>query len=250
SENSHAHPRFFNVFVRPLAGGQVKRLNADDMRGYNGGFDGSELIFQQISKTGQSDLVIYDTATKQYVPVPGGVNTPRWEATPTMSGDFILFSRETGRRSGFVDRLILHRISNGHEQVLASVFSDYRRGPFIDAGQVNGDYATWDLCSRANGCDVFRHQISTDHTIRIPDRQQEYAPSVAADGTVFFIRSGVGCGTQARLMRYANGAAVVADDFARNRDSFDTFALDANRVVRDAVNCRTGDINVNLTTVS
>ena len=54
SENSHAHPRFFNVFVRPLAGGQVKRLNADDTRGYNGGFDGSELIFQQISNQRQA----------------------------------------------------------------------------------------------------------------------------------------------------------------------------------------------------
>jgi len=37
---------------------------------------------------------------------------------------------------------------------------------------------------------------------------------------------------------------------ARNRDAFSTFAVDASHLVRDAVNCRTQDINVNLTTIS
>ena len=250
SANSRRHPRFFNEYVRPLAGGKAKRLNAEDSRGYNGGFDGSKLIFQQISSNGQSDLVIYDTTTKHYDAMPSGVNTDRWEATPTMSGDYLLFSRETGRRSGFVDRLILHQISTGHEEVLRELFSDYRHGPFIDPGQVDGDYAVWDVCSRSAGCNVFRHQISTDHTQMIPDRQQEYASSVAADGTVFFIRSGVTCGRHAKLMRFSGGAGETVESFARNRDSFSTFALNASHLVREAVNCRTHDINVNMTTVS
>ena len=250
SENSQRHPRFFNEYVKPLAGGRPKRLNAEGSRGYNGGFDGSELIFQQISPQGQSDLVIYDTATKHYDTVPSGVNTTKWEASPTMSGDYLLFSRETGRRTGFVDRLILHQISTGHEEVLRKLFSDYQRGPFIDPGQVNGDYAVWDVCSRSAGCNVFRHQISTDHTHMVPDRQQEYASSVAPDGTVFFVRSGTGCGRNVRLMRFATGTGEVVEALARNRDSFSTFALDATHLVRDAVNCHTGDINVNLTTVS
>ncbi len=250
SENSRRHPRFFNEYVKPIAGGKAKRLNADGTRAYNGGFDGSKVIFQQISPQGQSDLVIYDTVTKHYDPVPSGVNTTRWEASPTMSGDYLLFSRETPGRTGFVDRLILHQISTGDEQVLRKLFSDYRRGPFIDPGQVNGDYAVWDVCSRSAGCNVFRHQISVDHTQMLPDRQQEYASSVAADGTAFFVRSSNGCGRHARLMEFTGGTGVLVEALAPNRDSFSTFAIDATHLVRDAVNCRTHDINVNMTTVS
>jgi hypothetical protein len=250
SQNSSKHPRFFNEYVKPLAGGKAKRLNAEGSRGFNGGFDGSKLIFQQISHTGQSDLVIYDTSTNQYEATPSGVNTTRWEANPSMSGDYLLFSRETARRTGFVDRLVLHQVSTGHEQVLRKLFSDYRHGPFIDVGQVDGDYAVWDLCSRSAGCNVFRHQISTDHTQMIPDRQQEYASSVAADGTVFFMRAAPGCGRKARLMRFTAGTGEVVESLARNRDTFSTFAIDATHLVRDAVNCRTQDINVNMTTVS
>jgi hypothetical protein len=250
SQNSSKHPRFFNEYVKPLAGGKAKRLNAEGSRGFNGGFDGSKLIFQQISHTGQSDLVIYDTSTKQYEVTPSGVNTTRWEANPSMSGDYLLFSRETARRTGFVDRLVLHQVSTGHEQVLRKLFSDYRHGPFIDVGQVDGDYAVWDVCSRSAGCNVFRHQISTDHTQMIPDRQQEYASSVAADGTVFFMRAAPGCGRKARLMRFTAGTGEVVESLARNRDTFSTFAIDATHLVRDAVNCRTQDINVNMTTVS
>jgi hypothetical protein len=250
SENSRKHPRFFNEYVKPIAGGKAKRLNAEGTRAYNGGFDGSKVIFQQISPQGQSDLVIYDTATKHYDAVPSGVNTTKWETSPTMSGDYLLFSRETARRTGFVDRLVLHQISTGHEVVLRKLFSDYRQGPFIDPGQINGDYAVWDVCSRSAGCNVFRHQVSTDHTQMLPDRQQEYASSVAADGTVFFVRSSNGCGRHVRLMEFTGGTGVLVEALARNRDSFSTFALDATHLVREADNCRIGDANVNLTTVS
>jgi hypothetical protein len=250
SQNSRKHPRFFNEYVRPIAGGKAKRLNAEGTRAYNGGFEGSEVIFQQISPQGQSDLVIYDTATKHFVATPSGVNTNRWEATPSMSNGYLLFDRETGRRTGFVSRLILHNVSTGHETVLRKLFSDYRHGPFIDAGQVNGDYATWDVCSRSAGCNVFRHQISTDHTVMIPDRQQEYASSVAPDGTVYFVRSGSGCGRKARLMRYSTGTGELVEAFARNRDSTFTFVIDPTHLVREAINCHIGDINVNLTTIS
>src|SRR3954453_18938156 len=250
SQNSRKHPRFFNEYVKPLAGGKPKRLNAEGSRGFNGGFDGSKLVFQQVSHQGQSDLVIYDTATKHLETTPSGVNTNRWEAAPTMSGDYLLFSRETARRKGFVDRLLLPQTSTGHEQVLRKLFSEYRRGPFIDPGQVNGDYAVWDVCSRSAGCNVFRFQISTDQTLMVPDRQQEYASSVAADGTVFFMRAAPGCGRKARLMRFSGSTGELVESLARNRDTFSTFALDGSHLVRDAVNCHTQDINVNLTTIS
>jgi hypothetical protein len=250
SENSARHPRIFNMYVRPLAGGHATRLNAEGTRGYSGAFDGPALIFQQITNTGHSDLREYDTDTKQFVPVPDGVNTGKWEAAPSIDGDYILFDRSVSRRRHYTIRLVLHRISTGHEEILGSVSGPYRGGPEIAPGQLNGDLATWDVCSRAQGCDVFLHRISTGHTQKIADRQQEYASSLASDGTVFFIRSGVGCGTKARLMRYVSGTAEVVRTFAKNRDSFDTYALSPTQLVREVDNCRTGDANVNETTIS
>jgi hypothetical protein len=250
SENSPRHPRFFNMYVRPIAGGDATRLNAQDTRGYSGAFDGPTLIFQQITKTGHSDLREYDTETEEFVPVPEGVNTAKWEADPSIYGDYILFDRSVAGRRRYTIRLVLHQISTGDEEVLDSVSGPFRGGPNIFPGQVNGDLATWNVCSRANGCDVFLHRISTAHTRKIADQQQEYASSVAGDGTVFFIRSGIGCGTNVRLMRYASGSAEIVRMFARNRDSFDTYALSSTQLVREVDNCRTGDANVNLTTIT
>ena len=51
-------------------------------------------------------------------------------------------------------------------------------------------------------------------------------------------------------MRFSSGTGELVEALARNRDSFFTYTLDASHFVREAVNCRAGDINVNMTTVS
>jgi hypothetical protein len=84
----------------------------------------------------------------------------------------------------------------------------------------------------------------------VPDHGQEYSSSVSADGTLFFVRSGRECGDHARLMEFKNGAALLVRDFAKNRDSFETYAVGSTQVVREVNNCKTGDENVNLTTIN
>ncbi|MFL5735820.1 MAG: hypothetical protein ACJ76P_00600 [Actinomycetota bacterium] len=69
SQNTKAHPDRYNAYVRPLHGGFTQRLNAFGTTGFAGGFDGTEVIFQQIH-AGQSNLRIFDTAS-------GYVQTPR-----------------------------------------------------------------------------------------------------------------------------------------------------------------------------
>jgi hypothetical protein len=123
-------------------------------------------------------------------------------------------------------------------------------GTLHEPGPGERDFATWSACSRSAGCNVFLHTISTDHTQKIADRQQEYASSVASDGTVFFIRSGVGCGRKARLMRYASGTGDLVRDFAKDRETLDTYVVSPTQLVRDVVNCKTDDVNVNETTIT
>jgi len=85
---------------------------------------------------------------------------------------------------------------------------------------------------------------------RVPDHGIEESSSVAADGTLFFVRSGPGCGNHARLVEFKNGSATLVRDFAKNRDSFETYAVSPTQVVRQVNNCKNGDENVNLTTIS
>jgi Tol biopolymer transport system component len=91
---------------------------------------------------------------------------------------------------------------------------------------VTGNYAVWFRCTPA--CNVFLYDIPAGTTTRIPkpDRRQQYDPSVTADGTVYFVRSGRGCGTSARLVRHPlGGPSKVLASLGAGRDSFHTYAL-------------------------
>ena len=250
SENTHAHPRFYNAYVRPLAGGARTKLNADGTKGFAGSIDGSKVIFQQTSGN-SSSMRIYDTATGHYVPVRSGVNTPHWEYAPFISGNFLFFGRVYDHHGRYADKLILHNATTGHETVLDTVSGRFNRpGPYHIVGQLNGDYVTWATCLPHHGCDVFLRRISTGHVTGVPDHGLEYSSSVAADGTLFFVRSGPGCGNHARLMEFKNGSATLVRDFAKNRDSFETYAVTSTQLVREVNSCHTHDANVDLTTIS
>jgi hypothetical protein len=249
SENSRSEPRHFSVYVRRRGGDVRRRLNPAGTRAYSGGFDGDRFIFQQVSGSNQSDLRIYDLAQHRYLPVPHGVDTAKWEWAPSLSGDYLLFTRNTFRRRTYTARVILHRASTGHERILGTFRGRYQDG-VAEAGQVSGDYAVWIGCPTNQDCDVFRYTISTGTTTKMPDHKQEYAPSVAADGTVFFMRSGPPCGAHAKLMRYASGVGETVRSFARNRDAFDTYAVSSTDVVHEIANCRTNDIDVNEVTIT
>jgi hypothetical protein len=171
--------------------------------------DGTEVIFQQISGN-NSSFRVYDTATGHYVAVPSGVNTPKWEYAPFLSGNFLFFGRVSHHHGRYVDRLILHNATTGHEIVLDTVKGrNNHSGPYHIVGQLTGDYMTWATCVPHRGCDVFLRRMSTGHVTHVPDHGQEYSSSVSADGTLFFVRSGRECGDHARLMEFKNGAALL-----------------------------------------
>jgi uncharacterized repeat protein (TIGR02543 family) len=203
-QNSRAHPRHYDVYARPLGGGEKFKVNAPSTNGANGEIDGDQLVYQQF-KRGASDLKFFDLSSKGRSNPPRRVNTDQWEYWPSLSGRWLLFGRLYG--SG-TRRIILFDLSTNTARRLDRVRRD---GAFLAPGQVNGDYAVWSKCRSAHKCDVVRYHIPDGASRTIPNPTgQQHAPSVAEDGTVYFARSKGACGSRVRLVRYSlDGTSAV-----------------------------------------
>ncbi len=83
---------------------------------------------------------------------------------------------------------------NTQTHALRTLGSDSGRYRYVYSGQVNGDYAAWGRV-RPGGPDVYLYRISTQTNTTIPRPvHDQYNPSVAADGTIYYFRSGNECG--------------------------------------------------------
>ena len=113
-----------------------------------------------------------------------GVNTADWEWEPSISGDWLLFARQTSNTQ-FV---ILHSLTTTNEVILD-------QGPrFRHAGQVNGDFAAWTRCTKTT-CNVVRRQISAvNDTVLQALRRSSSTAAVTSTGIVYVARSGPKCG--------------------------------------------------------
>ena len=198
-ENSHQSPRHYDLFARPLGGGGAFKVNAAGTNGANGGIDGDVLVYQQFGK-GKSDLKLFDLGNRTRRSPPRGVNTAQWEYWPSMSGDHLLFGRlyKSGLR-----RIILFDLSSRDATNLAKVKGS---GRFLAPGQVNGDYAVWSKCATRRRCNVVLYRISDGTQTTIPNTGgRDHAPSVTPEGVVYFARSGGGCGSGTKLLRFLPG---------------------------------------------
>ena len=217
SQNSRSHRNHFDAFLTRTGDSRVK-LNAKG-EGYVGGIDPPMVAYQQVVK-GNSNLKLYDADTQTRTGPPAGVNTFDWEWEPSISGDWLLFGRQTSS-SQFV---ILRSLTTATEIILD-------QGPrFRHAGQVNGDYAAWTRCNRTT-CNVARRQISTvsDTVLSKPTRKLQYGAAVTGDGIVYAARSGAKCGADTKIVRYFGvgdpaGGTIVADLGATGRDLWSAYA--------------------------
>ena len=87
-----ATPNRWNVFLRRGTSTAI-RLNTRG-RGYNGDLTPPWVVYQQVVG-GKSDLKLYRLDTRKRVALPAGVNTKHWEWRPRISGNWILFGRES-----------------------------------------------------------------------------------------------------------------------------------------------------------
>jgi hypothetical protein len=238
SQNSAAHPKHYDAFVSQSGGPEV-RVNEDGTLGFAGGIDGNVMVYQQV-RGNSSGLRLFDLTT-QTRSTPAGVNTGQWEWQPTISGEWLLFGRQTRTRSA----IILHNLTTGEDRVLVDM-----KG-FARPGQVNGDYVSYDRCG-AKLCNVFRYRISTGRTIAAPNRQRrvQYAPSVSADGTLYFGSSPPACGRDVQIRKFAPGdiRATILTELPPGRDLETTYADDradgSTDLLHDRGKCGAGNQNL------
>jgi hypothetical protein len=236
TQNSAARPRHYDAF-ESLSGAPKVMVNATGTSGYNGGIDGTTLVYQQVRR-GQSDLRLFDLARHQRS-IPAGVNTPQWEWRPSISGAWLMFGRETLRTRPVKTRVLLHNTATSQTITLVDAPG------LSEPGQVNGDYAVYTHCGRVT-CNVFRYQISTGHRMKMPNtlsRRVQYAPSVSADGTVYYASSRFTCGKDVRIRRFVAGDTVASlmTILPAGRDINTTYADDmtdgTTRVLHDRASC-------------
>lgn len=235
-QNTRREPGHYDVYARPLGGGDKFRVNPPDKNGANGGIDGDRLVYQQFSRR-KSNLRFFDLVQRVHRNPPPGVNTVQWEYWPSMSGQWLLFGRLYGNG---VRRIILFDLSTGNSRILDKLGAT---GSFLAPGKVNGDFAVWYECVSASECNVFRYHIPDGAKVRIPNPGgSQYSPSVTREGTVYFARSRAGCGTGVRLLRQPlEGEAVVlwrlpsGDDISSTNVSVDAQGI--NTVLFDQFAC-------------
>ena len=130
--------------------------------------------------------------------------------------------------------------------------TEYRLAILDDYQQVSGDYAVWDRCAH-HVCNVFRYQISTGQTTKIPNTltgKMQYYPSVTSTGVVYFAHSGDGCGRHVKLIEWVAGQPLnILVEFGPGRDLASTTQTVPDQVAGtdvyfDKYSCRTaaGDI--------
>jgi hypothetical protein len=246
-----AHPIQFDVYVKPTGLAHYKVNKAGQAQA--GGIDGTTLIYQSI-RNGQSNLRLFDLVS-HVRSTPAGVNTKKWEYRPTISGDWILFGRAWSSDPTNY-QVVLHNTNTIAEtRVLAELIN--RRHSQLDAGQVNGDFATWDQVNlRTFTSNVFLYQISTAATRTIPEPfgKLQYDPAVTPAGYVFYVRSGHGCGKHVVLREYSSVTDTLLAKLPSGYDVFKTFAVDEGSGVTslyfDRYQCSTAKSHIYKLTVS
>ena len=173
TQNLRSRPDQYNSYVRPSGGGQRVRVNPLGTRSYGVGIDGSLVVYQSTREDG--NLHFYDAATQTRDPMPDGVNTRSFEERPTLSGDWLLFTRDSQNRVKFTrarTKVVLFNVVTKESRVLRSGLD---RSVLLGSDQVNGDWATFERChfdrhtQEFSNCHVFRYRISTEALVRIPN---------------------------------------------------------------------------------
>ena len=235
SANSEAKPGRFHSYV--LAdGGSPVRIDPAGGQSRGAAIDGTTIVYEEDFQ----DLGFFDAVTEARSDPPAGVNTPNSEYRPTLSGDWLLFTRDNVNRVSLNNawrKVVLFNISTSASIVLRKL--SYR-SHYLVSDQVNGDWATFESCGYRYrrgeyfDCQVYRYQISTEELVQIENPgvpQQQYAGAVSGDGTVYLVRTRNRdhweCGDHARLIRYPlGGPGVVIAKLTEGKDALTTFALD------------------------
>ncbi|HXV32851.1 MAG TPA: hypothetical protein VD769_02485 [Gaiellaceae bacterium] len=213
--------KFWTALVQRTGEPRV-RVNRQRTDGYPGGIDGDTFVFQEARRP-RSSIVFHDVATGARSAPPPGVNTRQWEWGPSISGDWLLFGRQLPAQKR--DQIILRNLATGESILLDQISWRGRRG--ATPGQVSGNYAVWHRCTSL--CNVFLYDIAAGTRTRLTGQagRHHYYPAVTDDGTVYYVRSGRGCGASVRIVRHRlGGSPVVLTSFPARWEAARTSAVE------------------------
>lgn len=233
TEGSSSRARRTAVFAR-AAGGRAWKVSRGRMPARTGGIDASTLVYSQ-----GTTVRFYDLARRRPRPVPL-IRTGVLESNPTLSGGRLLYTRVNVRGRYHV---VLRDLRTRHERTIAVIGG---HATAAESGQVAGRYAVWWLCVEV-ACDVYRYNLTTRRNVQLSRGSAtgpSYAPSVTANGTAYFARSGQGCGQSVQIVRAVRGTGPRAVySFPPGKDVQSTYAVHSGRTTRlyfDRVDCRSG----------
>jgi hypothetical protein len=257
SANSEATPNRTHSYVMADAGSPV-RIDPPGAQSFSAAIDGTTVVYTESTSNGD-DLWFFDAITEVRSAPPDGVNTPNLEYRPTLSGDWLLFTRTNVNRVSVLRRawlkVVLFDVSTSGIIVLQRL--PYRSA-YLVSDQVNGDWATFESCGLDGGqyvdCQVLRYRISTEELVEIANPGlQQYAAAVSGDGTIYFARTRNrdhwACGSHTSLVRYpVGGPGVVFALLPDGRDTLQTFAFDetggSTTMYFDRLTCRNGQSGI------
>jgi hypothetical protein len=243
SQAPKAHPLAFTAYARKTGGRRI-RLNAPGTLGLTsaGSIDGTRVVYRQHrNATTPANLKFFNLATRKRSNPPRGVNTKRQEKNASISGNWLLFTREA--LNPYVAKVILFNLATRQ-----SITLDAARGrrQYASSGTVQGNYASWAKCTNVPNCDVHVYDIASKTNSAIPNplNRSQYAASVTADGVVYFGESkNINCGSDGAIWRYPlNGTREKLLSVPRGHDIAMTSPVVANghtTLFFDNFRCRT-----------
>jgi hypothetical protein len=177
------------------------KVNPTGTQGFGGSVEGSQVVYQEVSNDGTtSDVELYDLNTATRTDPAAGVNTDKWEWSPSVSGGYILFGRNVFRSPDSPWKVILLNTADGSTVTLDTARNDCA---CIFPGQVLDGVATWTKCLTT--CQAYWYEIGAPnpiHKVANPNGKAQYFPSPGPSGDIYLVRSGTGCGQNTRLLRF------------------------------------------------
>ena len=213
----------YDAMVRdlPLGSDTPGRLNPGGSRGYMGGIsqDSNEAIYEKVTSSGGDIWIVPDLTnpTAGQTAAPSGINTPRQEAFPTISDNYILFTRVSLKYWS----VILFDRTSMTPTILASAPA---RCFCLTSGTVSDRYATWIKCGSVAHCNTFYYDAndSTTHVFPNPNARPIYGGTISdTTGYMYAVRSGAACGAKVKILRWQFGTSndpVVISSFAEGTD--------------------------------
>ena len=221
TQNRRAGGHTYDAWVRGLGGGTPVRLNPGGSRGYTGGInqDSNQAIYEKLTGTSDDLVIVPDlNSPGTQTDPPAGINTGRQEAFPTISTNFILFTRASTKRWSVI---LYDRIGD----TFTTLASAPARCFCLTSGTVSDTFATWTKCGSVAHCNTFYFDASdsSTHVFPNPSARPIYGGTVS-DGTgdMYAVRSGAACGAKVKILRWDTATPgtppVVIASFAAGSD--------------------------------